>query len=156
MLNKSEEQIMVNTLKPRWSLPHAVQREMDQMFDHFFSGVAGNGNGETGSRVFAPASLWEEEGRWCVEVDLPGIKQEDIDVTLEKNALKLTAERRTPEEDRKFWHQERAYGKIERLITLPETVDPEGIEAELTDGVLRLYLAKRPELQPKKIQVKAS
>jgi len=129
---------------------------MDQLFDHFFGGVNGGGNGETATGIFAPASLWEEEGRWCVEVDLPGVKQEDIDVTLEKSALKLTAERRVPQEDRKFWHQERTYGKIERLITLPETVDPEAIEAELKDGVLRLYLAKRPELQPKKIQVKAS
>src|ERR1041385_673246 len=115
---------MVNTLRPRWTFPHAVQREMDQMFDHFFGGATGaNGNGETAARAFAPASLWEEENRWCVEIDLPGIKQEDIDVTLDKNALRLTAERKAPQEDRKFWHQERAYGKIERLITLPETVD---------------------------------
>jgi HSP20 family protein len=143
---------MVNTLRPRWSLPHTVQREMDQMFDHFF----GNGNGDTLAPAFAPASLWEEEGRWCVEVDLPGVKQEDVDITLEKNTLRLTAERRAPQEDRKFWHQERGYGKIERVITLPETVDPDAIDAELKDGVLRLHLAKRPELQPKKIQVKTS
>jgi len=129
---------------------------MDQLFDQFFGGLQGGGNGQTASQVFAPASLWEEEGRWCVEVDLPGVKQEDIDVTLDKNALKVTAERRAPQEDRKSWHQERTYGKIERLITLPETVDPDSIEAELKDGVLTLHLAKRPELQPKKIQVKAS
>ena len=149
---------MVNTLRPRWTFPQTV-REMDQVLDHFFGGVnggGGNGNGESASRVFAPASLWEEEGRWCVEFDLPGVTQEDIDVTLEKNALKLTAERREAEGERKYWHQERSFGKVERLITLPETVDPERIEAELKDGVLRLYLAKKPELQPKKIQVKAS
>jgi HSP20 family protein len=145
---------MVNTLRPRWSLPQSVQREMDQVFDHFFRN--GNGNGESAIGWFAPASLWEEQDRWCVEVDLPGVKQDDVDITLEKNALKLTATRNAPQEDRKFWHQERAYGQIERLITLPETVDPEGIEAELKDGVLRLFLRKRAELQPKKIQVKVS
>jgi HSP20 family protein len=127
---------------------------MDQVFDHFFGG---NGSGgESASDVFAPASLWEEEGRWCVEIDLPGIKQEDIDVTVEKNTLRLTAQRPAPEADRKYFHQERSYGKILRTITLPETVDPEGIEAELTGGVLRLNMAKRPELQPKKVQVKVS
>lgn len=147
---------MTATLRPRWSVPHSVQREMDQLFDHFFGNGNGNGNGSAAAQVFAPASLWEEEGRWCVEVDLPGVKQEDIDITLEKNSLKLTAERRAPQEERKFWHQERTYGTIERLITLPETVDPNSIEAELKEGVLRLYLAKRPELQPKKIQIKAS
>jgi len=148
---------MVHTLRPRWSVRfprqfEAAQREVEQLFDNFL----GNQNGNGASEALAPASLWEEEGRWCVEVDLPGVKQEDIDVTLDKNTLRLTAERRAPQEDRKFWHQERAYGKIERVITLPETVDPDAIEAELKDGVLQLYLAKRPELQPKKIQVKAS
>jgi len=137
---------MTATLRPRWS----VQREMDQVFEHFF------GNGGHASGYYAPATLWEEEGRWCVEIDLPGVKQEDIDMTLEKNALRLTAERKAPQEDVKYWHQERTFGKIERLITLPETVNPDGIEAELKDGVLRLQLTKRPELQPKKIQVKAN
>ena len=147
---------MTSTLKPRWSvlLPRQLEnvtREMDQVFDHFFGGS----NGQS-APPYAPATLWEEEGRWCVEIDLPGVKQEDIDVTLEKNALRLAAERKAPQEDRKFWHQERAYGKIERLITLPETIDPDAIEAELKDGVLHLHLAKRAELQPKKIQVKAN
>jgi HSP20 family protein len=125
---------------------------MDQVFEHFF----GNANGERSGQVLAPASLWEEQGRWCVEVDLPGVQLDDIDVTLEKNALRVSANRKPPQEERKFWHQERAYGVIQRQITLPETVDPERIEAELKDGVLRLSLAKRPELQPRKIQVKLS
>jgi HSP20 family protein len=145
---------MVGTLKPRWSVMFpksfdAVPREMDELVGQFF----GNGNGH--SRVPAPAALWEEEGQWCVEVDLPGVAQEDVEVTLEKNTLSIAAERKVPE-DRKFWHQERSYGKIQRLITLPESVDPNSIEAELKDGVLHLALSKRPETQPKKIAIKAS
>jgi HSP20 family protein len=148
---------MVNTLKPRWTVAFpksldSVQREMDQVFENFFS----NGNGSQAGNWFAPASLWEEEGRYCVAVDLPGVKLEDIDITLEKNALRIVAERKAPEEDRKYWHQERSYGRVERLITLPETVDPEGINAELHEGVLHLALAKRPESQPRKISVKAN
>jgi HSP20 family protein len=147
---------MANTLKPRWSVafPPSVQREMDQVFDHFFGG--NSSRGESASDVFAPASLWEEEGRWCVEIDLPGVSQSAIDVTIEKNTLRLTAERPAPEGDRNYVHQERSFGKVERTITLPETVDPEGIEAELKDGVLRLNMAKLPELQPRKVQVKVS
>jgi HSP20 family protein len=155
---------MAHTIYPRWSaaLPRAVQREMDQMFEQFFGNANGNGNGhghvngENAAALPAPAALWEEEGRWCVEVDLPGVKLEDVDITLEKNALSLTAVRQAPQEDRKFWHQERGSGQIQRLITLPETVDPDRIEAELKDGVLRLSLAKRPELQPRKIQIKSN
>ena len=144
---------MVGTLKPRWSVMfpkpfEAMTSEMEQLFDNAF-----NGNARGWS---APASLWEEEGRWCVEVDLPGVKLENVDVTLEKNSLRISAERTPIDENRKFWHQERAFGHIDRLITLPETVDPEGIEAELKDGVLRLNLTKRPESQPRKISVKTN
>jgi HSP20 family protein len=148
---------MTSTLRPRWSMElpgqfGPVGRDMDQMFDHLF----GKGNGHQASPLFAPASLWEEEDRWCIEFDLPGVRQDDIDVTVEKNSLRLTAGRRAPQEDRKYTHQERAYGQIQRAITLPETIDSERIEAGLKDGVLTVYLAKKPELQPKKIQVKAN
>jgi len=125
---------------------------MDQVLDHFFGPTARDG----ASPVFAPSALWEEEGRWGLEVELPGVMQEDIDITLEKDALRITAERRVPEGNRKFIHQERSYGKVQRLIELPDTVDSESIDAELKDGVLRLYLTKRPELQPKKVQIKTA
>jgi HSP20 family protein len=145
---------MVGTLKPRWSVVfpkpfESVTREMDHLFDNFLGGQSGR------EGWFAPASLWEEEGRWCLEVDLPGVKQEDVDVTLEKSSLRITAERKEPA-DRNYFHQERAFGRIDRLITLPETVDPDGIQAELKDGVLHLALTKRPESQPKKISVKTN
>ena len=145
---------MALTLKPRWSvmLPGSLDsmgRDFDQMFDTLFHGS----NGTAG--WCASAALWEEEGHWCLEIELPGVKQEDVDVTLEKNSLRITAERKAPE-DRKYFHQERAYGRIDRLITLPETVNPESIEAQLADGVLSLSLAKCPESQPRKIAVKAN
>ena len=147
---------MTSLLKPRWSvaLPRqfdSVARELDQVLDH----VLANGQ-ESATKWCAPATLWEEEGRWSVEVDLPGVRLDDIDVTLDKNTLRLIAERQPPQQERKFFHQERAFGRIERIIRLPESVNPDAIEAELKDGVLRLSLAKRAELQPKKIQVKAN
>jgi HSP20 family protein len=147
---------MVGTLKPRWSVMFprpldVVSRDMDELVGQFF----GNGNGHGHAGVPAPAALWEEEGRWCVEVDLPGVAQDDIEVTFEKNVLTIAAERKVPE-DRKPRHEERAYGKFQRQISLPESVDSNSIEAELKDGVLHLALAKRPETQPKKIAIKAS
>jgi len=145
---------MAHACKPRWSVafPSSVQREMDQVLDHFFGPVQRDGS----SPVFAPSALWEEEGRWGLEVELPGVRQEDIDITLEKDSLRITAERRAPEGARKFIHQERSYGKVQRLIKLPDTVDADNIDAELKEGVLRLYLTKRPELQPKKVQIKTA
>ena len=137
-------------MNPRWSVmfPSTFGREVNDLFDTF-------AHGPNGAAWQAPAAIWEEDGRWCLEIELPGVKQDDVDVTLDRNTLRVVAERRSVD-DRKYFHQERAYGRIERLITLPETVDADGIEAELRDGVLMLALAKRPELQPRKISVKAS
>ena len=149
---------MSRTLSPRWSvtLPGRfvpVGREMDQLVQHFFGNGHGNGGSESAS--IAPASLWEEENRWCLEVDLPGVERDGIDITVEKNTLCLTAERPAPQE-RAYAHQERAYGQIQRQFTLPEAIDADQIEAELVSGVLRLSLAKKPDMQPKKIQVQSS
>lgn len=142
------------TVARRWSnefpkRSNSLPRGMDQVFEHLF------GNGCENSDVCrAPASLWETDGHWCVEVDLPGVMLENVDIILEKKVLRLVAERQGPNENGNYHHQERFFGRIERLIMLPETVDSESIEAELKDGVLRITLAKKPELQPKKIQIK--
>lgn len=148
---------MSTALKPRFalSLPRPLarmEREFDELFDRF---VGSNGNSAHPAWL-APASLWEEEGYWYVEMELPGVKREDLEITLEKNCLKIAAERAEPEGQRKYWHQERSYGRVERMFTLPETVDPERIEAALADGVLKLSLAKRPEDQPRKIEIKSA
>lgn len=144
---------MLRTCKPRWTVafPQSIDgltRDVEQAFDQLVSGA------NQFVRAFAaPANLWEEEGQWRVEVELPGIQQEHVELTLEKNQLKIVAERPAPA-DRKYHHQERTYGKVERLISLPETADPESIEAELRDGVLNLTFKKKPEAQPRKIAVK--
>lgn len=146
---------MMHTCKPRWTVAFprsldAMSRDVEQAFDQLVSGAS------QFVRAFpAPANLWEEEGEWRVEVELPGIKQEHVELTLEKNQLKITAERPAPEAERKYHHQERTYGKVERLISLPETADPESIDAELREGVLHLTFKKKPEAQPRKIAVKS-
>jgi HSP20 family protein len=152
---------MLGTLKPRWSVlfPRQLahfgeahfERDMDQLVEKFMKG--GNCNGNS-CALHAPANLWEEEGKWCVELELPGVKQDAVEITLEKNVLKISATRSAPAAERKYWHEERAYGLFERHFKLPETVDAERIEAVLEDGVLRLTLAKKPEAQPKKIEVR--
>lgn len=148
---------MKMTMKPRWSLgmPPAfssVQSEVDQLFDQFFPQLR-NGNGA--AAWSAPITLWEENNSFFVEVDLPGVKLEDVDLTLEDNNLRIKAERKLPETERKYWHHERAFGQVQRVISLPDVVDGDSIEAELKEGVLSLKIAKRPEAQPRKINIKS-
>jgi len=140
---------MVNTLSQRLPKSYeSVQREMDTLLDQFF------GNGRQSQAWYAPARMWEGEEHFHIEVDMPGVTNDDIELTFEKGVLRIAAERKPADEKRKYWHQERRYGRIERLVQLPETVDPESIEAELKSGVLLVTLAKKPEAQPKKISVK--
>lgn len=136
-----------------------VSREMDELMERFFGSQ--NGGSFAPKNWYAPVSVWEEEGKFFVDVDVPGVKAEDIDVTFEDGTLRIVAERRLTqtndqENGRKYWHHERAYGRIERTVSLPESLDRDSIEANLTEGVLHLSIARRPETQPKKVTVKAS
>jgi HSP20 family protein len=128
----------------------SAQRELDTWFDQFF------GNARPAQAWYAPASLWEGEEHFHIELEVPGVKHDDIELTFEKGVLRIAAERKPAEEKRKYWHQERRYGRVERYVSLPESVDPDSIEAELREGVLHVTLAKKPEAQPKKIGVKVA
>ena len=123
--------------------------EVDTLFNHFF-------RPEEGATWRAPASIWEAENVFHIEMDAPGVAKEDVELTFDKGALQITLERKMPEGERTSWHNERGYGKISRSVSLPETVDPNTITAELTNGVLHVTITKLPEAQPKKIEVKVS
>ena len=150
---------MNTSVGPRWSigLPtfRQFQREMDQLFDRALP-IAVQAEAGVLGKIPAPLSLWEDADYVHVELDLPGLKQENIDVTLDKNMLKIVAERNVPDSERKYWHQERVYGKVQRVLSLPDGVATDAIEAEYRDGVLSIHLAKKPEVQPKKIAIRGS
>ena len=123
--------------------------EFDNLFNHFF-------RAEEVAMWRAPASIWEAENTFHIELDAPGVAKEDVELTFDKGALAITLERKVPEGDRTNWHNERGFGKVTRSVSLPDTVDPSTITAELTNGVLHVTITKRPESQPKKIEVKVS
>lgn len=129
------------------SLFPAPLADVDHLFNQFFGPTA------NASKWQAPASLWEAEDRLHVEIDAPGVAKDGVDVTFDKGVLSVSLERTRPEE-RQYWHNERGFGKVVRTVALPDTVEPESIEAELTDGVLRVSITKRPEVQPRKIDLK--
>lgn len=122
---------------------------VDGLFEQFFGPVAARPVARHG---LAAASVWEEEGRLNVELDAPGVAKDAVEITFDKGVLDITVSRHRPEGGRV--HEERAFGKVTRSLALPETVDPDSLEAELTDGVLKVSVAKRPEAQPKRIELK--
>ena len=130
-------------------LRHYYPADVDSLFDQFFA----SRSPQTRARV--PASFWEEGDKYHLELDVPGAAQDDIELTFDKGLLTISHERAAPEDTaREGWHDERAYGKFSRVATLPDSVDPDSIEASLSAGVLHVTLTKRPEAQPKRIEVK--
>ncbi len=108
---------------------------------------------------FVPAvNTREDDQAYVIELDLPGIKKEDIEITTEDNVLTVSGERKRKEEvkEEDYYKMESIYGTFSRSFTLPEKVDVEKIRAEAKDGVLEVVIPKleEKEKQPKKIEIK--
>ena len=108
---------------------------------------------------FTP-SVNTREGDYAyhVEVDLPGVKKDDIHVDLKDNVLTISGERKTKKEvkEKDYYKNESSYGKFQRSFTLPENTDAENIEANSQDGVLEVVIPKlkAADKESKKIEVK--
>ncbi len=114
---------------------------------------------ESGISTFKP-SVGTREGEFAyhIEVDLPGVKKEDITIDVKDNQLVISGERSFKEErkEKDYYKVESSYGKFQRSFALPENVDIENIEASSNDGVLEVVLPKLKvdKVEVKKIQVK--
>jgi HSP20 family protein len=100
----------------------------------------------------------EEENRFVVQVDLPGVESKDIEVTAEKGVLTLRGERKSESKktDAGYERVERVAGTFLRRFTLPETAQADGITAKQTNGVLEVSIPKQAQVQPKRIEVQAA
>jgi HSP20 family protein len=92
-----------------------------------------------------------------LKADLPGVKSEDIDVSVKGDLLTVSGKREQEKQtNEEHWHMvERSFGSFTRSFTLPEAVDTKALDAELKDGVLTLTLPKAPEAKPQRVQIKA-
>ncbi len=127
-------------------------------FDSLLNQVLAPTVARTVRGVRAPLSVWEADDAYHVELDVPGVAKDDIELTFEKGTLQIVAERHNPEtgqpeDERKGLHEEHVYGNVTRSLSLSESVDPDSITAELNSGVLHVTVAKVPEVQPKKIAI---
>jgi len=108
---------------------------------------------------FVPAvNTREDDQAYVIELDLPGISKDNIEITTEDNVLTVSGERKRKEEvkEEDYYKMESVYGTFSRSFTLPEKVDIEKIRAEAKDGVLEVVIPKLEdkEKQPKKIEIK--
>lgn len=133
-------------------VPAQLAGDLDSLVNHFLGEPAHRAVTRTGWD--APASLWEADEKLHVELDVPGIDPDSVEVTVENGQLSIAVERSRGENPPTYAYNERRFGKVTRSLDLPDTVDPESIDAELKNGVLHVSVNKRPETQPRKIEVR--
>jgi HSP20 family protein len=97
----------------------------------------------------------EEQDKFVLHADLPGVPRDSIDITMEEGVLSIRGERKLEEVDEgsEYKRIERAHGVFYRRFSLPDTADPEGIRARCNEGVLEVVIPKRESLRPRRIEV---
>ena len=142
-----------------WS-PFRELEEMERRFDEMF------GRSILPSiwrRVPAEQMAWapsidvfEKDDKFVVKAEVPGMKEDDIHVSVEGDMLTIRGEKKAESEvkEEDYYRCERSYGSFLRSVALPSTVDTSKIEADYEDGVLEVTLSKKPEVKPKKVAVK--
>jgi len=128
-------------------------RELADFFENF---TEVGGKEQLAAGTFVPlVDVYEDEHNLVLKMEIPGINEEDLKISLENNMLTVTGERKFEKEEKEenFHRIERRFGTFIRTFRLPNTVDPEKVEALYDKGVLKLTLAKRAEAKPKEIKI---
>ncbi|MDX1518976.1 MAG: Hsp20/alpha crystallin family protein [Gammaproteobacteria bacterium] len=144
-----------------WSLLDRLQREMNGMglYENLFGERTDTDNSNIATSHWRPAvDIREEDDRFVIHADLPGVDPKDIEITMDNGVLSLKGERsveKNEEDSKGYTRIERAHGTFYRRFSLPDTADADRIEAKGKNGVLEITLPKLEQKQPKRITVKS-
>lgn len=139
-----------------WSSGNHLRSEMQHVFDRFLT--------EDGDQSSVVTSEWtprvdirEEDKRFVILADIPGVPAQNIEVNMDKGILSIKGERqselREQGENGKLTRIERSYGSFHRRFALPDSADADGIRANGKDGVLEISIPKKPETTPRRITI---
>lgn len=149
----------------KWSATKEIdemRREIDKLFDEFFSPVLQRRMGyikPTKSEVITPIiEMYDRVTDVVVRVDLPGVNKEDVDISVINDTLTIKGEYKKPEDikDESYYIKEKPYGNFSRSILLPNDIDSDKVQATMKNGVLEIVFSKKEEAKTKerKIEVK--
>ena len=140
----------------RYENPRQALDQLRDEMNRLFTGVLSNGASAWLPARGQPAvNVWESDDAVVAELEVPGVKSEQVDISVVENELTLKIER--PQEvptDVTFHRRERPSGAFTRVLRLPVPVDPNRVSAELREGVLTITLPKAESSKPRKIRVK--
>jgi HSP20 family protein len=146
---------------PNWRWPdipgamedfERARRQMDRLLSVFSAGTSTPAS----SGVFPPLIVTEDGDAIYVEGEIPGIKADDLDISVVGRTLTLSGERKPEEaQDVNYHRRERKWGSFRKALTLPEDVNADAVRAECKNGVLKLVLPKPEQVKPRKITIKS-
>ena len=143
-----------------------LDEDMDRLFNQLWSGgrslMRGGRGGDVQSMWMPQVEVFERDGKLHVHADLPGMKKDDVKLSIEGDQLVIQGERRSSHEEggqqAGFYHSERSYGSFYRAIPLPEGVDSSKADANFKDGVLDVSFdaPKKQQAQSRNIEIRES
>ena len=135
----------------------SLRDRVNQLINQAFGGFEGLGIEQpiSSPNFLPPVDISEDDHNIILKAEIPGMKAEDLHISLENNVLTISGERKFQGEETKenFHRIERRYGKFARSFTLPAGVDAANVNATFEDGVLNITLPKREEFKPKQITI---
>jgi HSP20 family protein len=135
-----------------WGLLNQLQKELERSRDDK------SGEGTVATAEWAPAvDIKEEVDKFVIHADIPGVKPEDIEVSMEAGVLTVKGDKESEAKTEKEGYKrvERTYGSFYRRFSLPDTADGDAINAKCKHGVLEIIIPKREAVKPKRISVAA-
>lgn len=136
------------------NLSHRMERLFDEMLGR---GLSRTSEERPLRGSWVPAiNILEREDSMVITADLPGLRAEDVEVTVEEGSLSIRGERKLEEaaEGETYHRVERLYGVFQRTFTLPDSVDVDKIEARFSSGEMVLTMPKREESKPRSVKIK--
>ena len=130
-----------------------LREKMNRLFEDTFTGKEDK---DIVQGTWAPSvDIFENESELVLTAEIPGVKEDDLEIKVEDNTLSISGERKFEKETKEenYHRIERSYGSFYRSFTLPNFIDHEKIKAEHDNGLLRITMPKKPELKARKVKV---
>lgn len=133
----------------------SIRDEMNRLFDNFFTGLPERRRGLLEGEWAPSVDVAETDNEVVVTAELPGVKQDDVDITITDDVLTLKGEKKEEKEvkEKNYHRIERSYGSFQRSVSLPAGVQADKAKATYKDGVLHITVPKAEEAKPKQIKI---
>ena len=141
-----------------WRTPFGELERLKRQMDMLSEGILGGALREPSAGVFPLMNVTEDKDNYYVRTELPGIKADELDISVTGDTLSIAGERKISEEkgDVKYHRREREAGKFSRIVSLPAQINTAKVDAKCADGLLTIVMPKAETAKQKQIVVKAA